>query len=67
MILLWKERTSTSPSGVHVGHYKAYYATHTYAKDTAEYEDFEQKRQDIIDSHLSLLNYAVAHSTDGRK
>ena len=60
-ILLWKERTSTSPSGIHLEHYKAYYATHAHEKDTAEYEEFEQKRQDIMDSHLSLLNYAIDH------
>jgi hypothetical protein len=60
-ILLWQERTSTSPSGVHLGHYKAYYATHTYEKDTLEYNEFEQKRHAIIEAHVSLLNYAIDH------
>jgi hypothetical protein len=42
-ILLWEERTSTSPSGVHLEHYKSCYATHTHEKSTTEYKEFEQR------------------------
>jgi hypothetical protein len=32
----WNERTTTSPSGVHLGHLKSYYAAHSLDPDTDE-------------------------------
>jgi hypothetical protein len=58
-ILLCKELTSTSPSGVNLGHYRAYYTTHTYKQERPEYEEFKHRRQAIIEAHLSLLKYAI--------
>ena len=58
-IKAWKESTSTSPSGVHLGHLKAYFADHNLKQGTEEARDFEEKRQQILDAHLYLLNYAI--------
>ena len=55
----WRESTSTSPSGVHLGHYRAYYAPHNLDPKTPEGQEFEQKRQAILDAQLFLINYAI--------
>jgi hypothetical protein len=51
------EPVVTSSIRCHLGHYKAYHATHTCEKETLEYDAFEKKRQAIIDAHLPFLNY----------
>ena len=66
-IRAWRESTSTSPSGLHLGHYKALIARHKYAS-IPEDEDDEHRQnrerltrmqQDLLDLHLTLLNYAL--------
>ncbi len=64
----WRESTSASPSGLHLGHYKALIARHQYS-NTPEDEDEEDHRQNhdrlnrmqkkMLDLHLALLNYAL--------
>ena len=48
----WRESTSTSPSGLHLGHYKVMTARH-------EFSDLSDRDNDIIKLHLQLLNYAL--------
>ena len=67
MIRAWKERTSTSPaSNVHLGHAKAYFATHALDPESEEAEELEEQRTAIMNGHLILLNYAIqfGHSYD---
>jgi hypothetical protein len=58
----WRESTTTSPSGLHLGHYKALLAQHEYSdlpdKDPRR-EQIEQQREDILSLHLNLINYAL--------
>jgi len=66
-IRAWKERTSTSPaSNVHLGHAKAYFATHALDPESEEAEELEEQRTAIMNGHLILLNYAMqfGHSYD---
>ena len=56
----WDERTSTSPfSNMHLGHLKAYWAEHTLPERSKEAQELEDKRREILQGHLSLLNYAL--------
>jgi hypothetical protein len=41
----WRESTSTSPSGLHFGHYKAGIARHKYASIPNEDEDYRKNRK----------------------
>ena len=63
----WRESMSTSPSGLHLGHYKALIARHRYSNiPEDEDEDHRQNRdrlnrmqREMLDLHLALLNYAL--------
>jgi ribonuclease HI len=63
----WRESTSTSPSGLHLGHYKALIARHRYSSiPEDEDEEHRQNRdrlnrmqRELLDLHLTLLNYAL--------
>ena len=58
----WNESTSTSPSGLHLGHYKALIARHEYSErhpDDALRIQWDQMQSDLRDVHLALLNYAL--------
>ena len=49
----------TSPSGVHLGHLKAYFAPHSLIPGSYEANVWEKKRQELLKVHLGLLNYAL--------
>jgi hypothetical protein len=53
----WKERTSTSPSGRHLGHFHALFRP-MKAKDKEDRERLEWIRQEIIDLHAIMLQTA---------
>jgi hypothetical protein len=57
----WPEAMSTSPSGIHLGHYHALWKTLKYTPHTnpTETKLLEQSRALRIRAHLALLNYAV--------
>jgi exonuclease III len=59
----WKESTSTSPSGLHLGHYHAMIARHEFSglKDSPEKDDLDSKQSAIRRAHLGLTNYALRH------
>jgi hypothetical protein len=58
----WRESTSTSPSGLHLGHYKAMSARHEYSdlkENDPQRVEFENMVSDIVELHLQLVNYAL--------
>jgi len=59
----WKESTSTSPSGLHLGHYHAMVARHEYSScdDSKEKDSMDSKQSAIRRAHLALTNYALEH------
>ena len=57
----WNERTSTSPSGLHLGHYKALIGKHSIPLDTREGKALEAKRKQMIRAQVQLINYAMKH------
>ena len=63
---VWKESTSTSPSGLHLGHYKAMIARHAYSNIDSEIEADNEKRhqwnhmqEQILRLHVQMMNYAL--------
>ena len=63
----WRENTTTSPSGLHLGHYKALIARHQYSDDDPEMEsdgqscrdEWNHMQQALRTFHLQLINYAL--------
>ena len=57
----WPEQTSTSPSGIHLGHYHALWKPHDIDPrvDPEKSNKFEERRAMLIRLHLALINYSV--------
>lgn len=64
-IVSWKESTSTSPSGRHLGIYKALFATGPYNKNDEDEEENDKynklryAQQDIASIVLGIINYCL--------
>ena len=57
----WRESTSTSPSGRHLGHYKALVSTIDRSLDDVKRTKYQSYQDDIIECYTSLINYAIKH------
>jgi hypothetical protein len=57
----WKEKTTTSPSGLHLGHYKALLAPHTlsYDDDSKERAELEHQQEAVLKTYMTLLNISL--------
>ncbi|KAG7358422.1 reverse transcriptase RNA-dependent DNA polymerase [Nitzschia inconspicua] len=64
---IWNENTSTSPSGMHLGHHKAIIKPFP-VPENYDYEDpdkpplCEDLRNDLVQGQVQLVNYAIKHS-----
>ena len=57
----WKEKTSTFPSGRHLGHYKAIVSTIDRSLEEDEIVDLKMIQNDIKKCYLGLINYCIHH------
>lgn len=57
----WMESTTTSPSGIHLGHYHALIARHCHkdSPSSPECELLDAHQEALIYAHVSLINYAL--------
>lgn len=57
----WPERTTTSPSGLHLGHYKSTIADHNWTHDdnSENKAEFDSHQEEILGVHLQLVNLAI--------
>jgi len=55
----WRETTSTSPSGRHLGRYKALYAKGPHKKHSEETEELHQKQRNIIQAIIMIINQCI--------
>eukprot|EP00957_Ditylum_brightwellii_P071721 5451962-Ditylum_brightwellii.AAC.1 len=55
----WCKTTTTLPSGRHLGHCKGLICQFAESPDTYERREMFRKREDIINAHVSLLNYVA--------
>jgi hypothetical protein len=58
---VWRESTSTSPSGRHLGHYKALVATIDKSLKKAEQEQYHDIQTELIECYVGLINYSIKH------
>jgi hypothetical protein len=56
----WDENTTTSPSGLHLGHYHALWKPAAFTKEEqAEKQVFDDQRAMLLRAHVALLNYTI--------
>jgi hypothetical protein len=60
---VWNKNMTTSPSGLHLGHYKALIARHKYSEDedddSEKRDEWNHMQQELLTIHVTLLNYAL--------
>ena len=56
-----RESTSTSPSGRHLGHYKALVASIDKSLSEGEQTKLRTFQSDIMECYIGLINYAIKH------
>ena len=56
---VWKESTSTSPSGYHLGHSKCLIANHGLKDDSKEAEILDGIREKLIQWQVDLINLVI--------
>ena len=74
---VWTESTTTSPSGLHLGHFKALVARHSYSSNLSDQEltpeflaqrnELDSKQQELLTFHLTLVNYALSRGFSFRR
>jgi hypothetical protein len=57
----WRESTSTSPSGRHLGHYKALVSTIDRSLEDGERTKYRAYQEEMAECYLGLINYAIKH------
>lgn len=58
----WDETTTTSPSGIHLGHYHCLWRDPRIPATDPESQSFKSKQECLLKATVSLLNYALKHS-----
>jgi hypothetical protein len=66
---VWTESTTTSPSGLHLGHFKSLIARLSFSSNlpdedltadfVAQRTELNVKQQDLFEFHLTMINYAL--------
>lgn len=77
---VWKESTATSPSGLHLGHYKALIARHEYSNDNEDHnqldlddatpskkDEWDHMQRSIRQFQVNLINYALERGYSYRR
>jgi hypothetical protein len=55
----WNEKTSTSPSGIHLGHYHVLWRKHGLPDNHADEDLITNGQIYLLDFHVALMNYAL--------
>jgi hypothetical protein len=57
----WKEKTTTSPSGLHLGHYKVLLAPYTlsYDDNNEEKTELEHQQEAVFKAYMTILNISL--------
>ena len=58
---VWRESTSTSPSGRHLGHYKALVSTIDRSLPQEEQDKLYDIQKDIARVYIAIINYCIRH------
>ena len=59
---VWREGTTTSPSGRHLGHYKSLFTVINHSLESDEREELKEIQEKIAGCYVAILNYAIRHN-----
>jgi hypothetical protein len=57
----WRESTSTSPSGRHLGHYKTLVVTIDKTLEEGERTKYRSFQEEIAECYITMINYSIKH------
>jgi hypothetical protein len=66
----WRESTATSPSGLHLGHYRSMIARHAYSdreSDDPDKQRLDHMQRELCMLHLRIINYALTRGYSYRR
>jgi hypothetical protein len=58
----WDKHNTTSPSGIHLGHYDCIWRDARLPADDPIHKEFQKKQDKLLFATVDLLNYALKHS-----
>ena len=59
----WREATSTSPSGLHLGHYHAMVQRHSYSNsESPARHELDAKQRELLRAHVAVINYCIRNN-----
>ena len=58
---VWSEQTTTSPSGCHLGHYKALFSTIDRSLEPKKRSKLQDFQKDIASCYIGIVNYCIKH------
>ena len=59
--MIWREATSTSPSGCHLSHYKLLFQPIDPRLEKPDRQKIQEMQESIANMYCSMINYAITH------
>ena len=59
---VWREGTTISPSGSHLGHYKSLFTVIDKSLEYDERKELKEIQERIAGCYVAILNYAIRHN-----
>ena len=59
---VWREGTTTSPSGRHLGHYKSLFTVIDKSLEATERKELKEIQERIAGCYVATINYAICHN-----
>ena len=59
---VWREGTTTSPSGRHLGHYKSLFTVIDHSLESDDRKELKEIQERIAGCYVAILNYAIRHN-----
>ena len=61
-IKVWREGTTTSPSGRHLGHYKSLFTAIDKSLEYDERKKLKEIEERIVGCYVAIINYVIRHN-----
>ena len=59
---VWREGTTTSPSGRHLGHYKSLFTVINHSLESDNQKELKEIEERIAGCYVAILNYVIGYN-----